>query len=218
MLKFIISNNSKDIDTFVSYFNSTKNFTGFHWVKKDISNNTLYILNSACYTKIYNLDFIKLTALANAAYLIGEINNEENIVNMFKKSIFSDEEEENINIKNMTFLTKSSDVLSILKTDFETDDKKPLTVISIKGTTNPFDYILDAEMFISSAFLTIARKIPILYKLESATAEAFNFINVLPFKFLEKLTLTKKYMHKIDLLLNELFSQKRYRLKECPNI
>ena len=38
--------------------------------------------------KIYHLDFIKLTAFAKAAYLTGENNKEENIINMLKKSIF----------------------------------------------------------------------------------------------------------------------------------
>ena len=183
-------------------------------VEKNISNNSNNILNTGCYTKIHSLDFIKLTALASAAYLTGEINKEENILNMFKKSVFSDIEENNIKIKNMKFLTNFSDILSILETDFEIEGQKPLTVISIKGTSTEFDKLLDFEMFISSAILTIARTFPILYKLESAASDAFNFINILPFKFLGKLTLTKKYIEKIDLLLKELFKKEGYGFKE----
>ena len=103
-LKGAIFGITKKYEIINSEFNKTNNFTGYHWLKKNISNNNSNILNSACYTKIYKLNFIQLTALAKAAYLTGEIDKEQNIINAFKKSIFSEEDEDNIKIKNMTFL------------------------------------------------------------------------------------------------------------------
>ena len=76
------------------------------------------------------------------------------------------------------------------------------------------DFLLDAEMFISSGFLTNARTIPLLYKLESITSYAFNAINILPFKCLGSLTLTKQYTNTIDLALKKLFKIKGYRINE----
>ena len=129
--QLFIYDDSDKKKTIENNLNITSNFTGYHWPKNNYSEES--ILNSACYTKIHNLDFIQLTSLAKAAYLSGEINNEERIIRAFKKSVFSEEKNNYIIIKNMTFLTNFSDLISILKTDFEIKGKKPLTVNSLKG-------------------------------------------------------------------------------------
>ena len=78
---------NKNLDTIQNSFNITKNFTGRRWPYiKDINNHN--IISPICYTKINHINFIELTALANAAYLEGEINNEKNIYKSIKiKSI-----------------------------------------------------------------------------------------------------------------------------------
>ena len=99
--------------------------------------------------------------------LFGRRNkNEKNIIRALKLSIFN-EIDDTINLKNLTFLTNISDIISILKADFTIKGKKPLTIIAIKGTSNWLDFFIDVEMFISSALFSIARQFPILYKSES---------------------------------------------------
>ena len=160
---FLKPNNN--LDTIQNSFNVTNNFTGNSWLyNQDINNHN--VISAVCYTKINHLNFIELTALANAAYLEGEINNEKNIIRALKLSIFN-EIDDTINLKNLTFLTNISDIISILKADFTIKGKKPLTIIAIKGTSNWLDFFIDVEMFISSALFSIARQFPVLYKSES---------------------------------------------------
>ena len=210
--KILFFSNSKSEDTVQGTFNKTNNFTGFHWPENKNKTNQ-EILSSICYSKINNLNFIQLTSLANAAYLKDEKNYEQNIINALKSSIFNITDN-NIDLKNLTFLTNNTDLIQILKTDFQIPNEKPLTIISIKGSTNPFDFLLDAEMFISSAFFSIAKKIPLLFKSETYASFVFNYLCYLPFKLLQKLTLTKSYTSQIEKIFNELIKQKGYGLDE----
>ena len=208
----IFSNSSGKKHTIQAIFNKTNNFTGYHW--KDKTNKTITnILSPVCYTKIHHLNFIQLTSLANAAYLKDEINSEQNIIKAFKSSIFS-QIDNNTELVNITFLTNYSDLVTILKTDFFIQNEKPLTVISFKGSSTPFDFLLDIEMFISSAFFSVARKIPLLFKSETFASYIFTYLCLLPFKFLENLALTKIYMNQIDNIFKELIKQPGYDLKE----
>ena len=208
----LLFTNSKKDKTIQGIFNITKNFTGIHWPENNNKSNQ-DILSSVCYTKIHYLNFIQLTALANAAYLEDEINSEQNIINTFKLSIFN-RINNNIDLKNITFLSNSSDLIIILKADFQVLGKKPLTIISIKGSTTPFDFLLDTEMFISSALFSIAKKIPLLFKSETNSSYIFNHLCLLPFKFLEKITLTKQYSQKMEKIFTELIKVSGYGLNE----
>ena len=68
-------------------FNKTKNFTGIPEEKKNLSSKN--ILSSLCYTEIQSLNFIQLTSLTSASYLLDEIDKEYNIINILNKSIFN---------------------------------------------------------------------------------------------------------------------------------
>ena len=61
-----------------------------------------------------------------------EINNETNIIRALKLNVFN-EADDKINLKNFTFLTNISDIISILKADFAIKGKKPLTIIAKKS-------------------------------------------------------------------------------------
>ena len=203
---------NNNLDTIQNYFNKTKNFTGSRWpYKKDINNHN--VISAVCYTKINHINFIELTALANAAYLEGEINNEKNIIRALKLSVFN-ETDNNINLKNLTFLTKISDIISILKADFTIKGKKPLTIISIKGTSNWLDFFIDVEMFISSALFSIARQFPLLYKSESYASYFLAKNSLLPYDYLGSITLMKKYIDKIESTFLELTNKTGYGLNE----
>ena len=207
---FLKPNNN--LDTIQNSFNVTNNFTGNSWLyNQDINNHN--VISAVCYTKINHLNFIELTALANAAYLEGEINNEKNIIRALKLSIFN-EIDDTINLKNLTFLTNISDIISILKADFTIKGKKPLTIIAIKGTSNWLDFFIDVEMFISSALFSIARQFPILYKSESYASYFLAKYSLLPYDFLGSITLMKKYIDKIDTTFSELTNKTGYGLNE----
>ena len=207
---FLKPNNN--LDTIQNSFNVTNNFTGNSWLyNKDINNHN--VISAVCYTKINHLNFIELTALANAAYLEGEINNEKNIIRALKLSIFN-EIDDTINLKNLTFLTNISDIISILKADFTIKGKKPLTIIAIKGTSNWLDFFIDVEMFISSALFSIARQFPVLYKSESYASYFLAKNSLLPYDFLGSITLMKKYIDKIDTTFSELTNKTGYGLNE----
>ena len=207
-----ISYTSSKNKTIQKIFNKTSNFTGFHWDNKNnISNQN--ILSPVCYTKIYYLNFIQLTSLANAAYLKDEIDSENNIIKAFKSSIFN-KNDSYIDLRNLSFLTNYSDLVSILKANFRIPRKKPLTILSIKGSTTPFDFLVDIDMFISSAFFSIARKIPLLFKSETLASYVFSYLCLLSFKFLKNLTLTKNYSNKIDDIFKSLTKLPGYGINE----
>ena len=207
---FLKPNNN--LDTIQNSFNVTNNFTGNSWLyNQDINNHN--VISAVCYTKINHLNFIELSALANAAYLEGEINNEKNIIRALKLSVFN-EIDDTINLKNLTFLTNISDIISILKADFTIKGKKPLTIIAIKGTSNWLDFFIDVEMFISSALFSIARQFPVLYKSESYASYFLAKNSLLPYDFLGSITLMKKYIDKIDTTFSELTNKTGYGLNE----
>ena len=180
--------------------------------KKNI-NLTHEIVGPICYSKINYLNYIQLTALASAAYLEGEIDKEQNIIDGFKSSIFS-ELDSNIEFKNLSFITNNSDIIAILKADFMIKRQKPFTIISIKGTSNYLDFFLDVEMFMSSAFYTLVAKIPIFYKSESYFSYFFTHNSFLSFDYLGGLTLSKEYADLIDSKFQELINKPGYSLKE----
>ena len=203
---------NKNLDTIQNSFNITKNFTGRRWPYiKDINNHN--VISPICYTKINHINFIELTALANAVYLEGEINNEKNIIRALKLSVFN-ETDDKINLKNLTFLTKNSDIISILKADFTITGKKPLTIIAIKGTSNWLDFFMDVEMFITSALFSLARQFPLLFKSESYASYFIAKYSLLPYDYLGSVTLMKKYFDKIDSTFLELTNKNGYGLNE----
>ena len=214
LLNFIVFlfQSSTRNNTIQNQLNLTQNFSGIPW-KEEKKGSRNYILNSMCYTKVHHLNIIQLTALAGAAYLIDEKNSEYNIIEAFEKSIFS-KTENNLKIKYMTFLTEETDYAVILQTDIEIPEEKPLTIISIRGTSTILDIWLDTEMFITSALFTIARKIPLLYKLENTISTIYTFLSTFTIRNLENLTLTKQYVDKIREVLNKIKLEKGYSTNE----
>ena len=214
LLNFIVFlfQSSTRNNTIQNQLNLTQNFSGIPW-KEEKKGSRNYILNSMCYTKVHHLNIIQLTALAGAAYLIDEKNSEYNIIEAFEKSIFS-KTENNLKIKYMTFLTEETDYAVILQTDIEIPEEKPLTIISIRGTSTILDIWLDTEMFITSALFTIARKIPLLYKLENTISSIYTFLSTFTIRNLENLTLTKQYVDKIREVLNKIKLEKGYSTNE----
>ena len=208
----LIKNANNNRATVQNTYNKTKNFTGHHWLKRNITLNH-NVISPICYTKNNYLNYIQLTSLASAVYLEGEINQEKNILNALKLSVFN-EIDDNINLKNLSFLTNNSDIIPILKIDFGIKGKQPLTIISIQGTSNYLDLFLDVEMFITSFFFTLASKIPLSYKCESYISYFITSNSLLSFNYLGGITLTKVYLDTINSKFQELINTAGYRLNE----
>ena len=202
---------NKSLNTVQTNINITGLFSGKHWQINPYP-SSYNVSSTMCYTEPHYLNFIQLAALANAAYFEDEKNTEENIIKAFELSIFNITGK-NFKIKNMTFLTNDTDHVSILQTDFDIFSKKPLTVISIKGTSTLFDIWLDAEMFLSSLMFSTLRNIP-LFTFENYISYEFNKYATLPLRFLENITLTKTYINNIDNIFTKLQKKKGYGLND----
>ena len=202
---------NKSLDTVQTSFNKTGLFSGKHWTVNNYS-STDNVSSPLCYTTPHHLNYIQLAALANAAYFEDEKNKEENIINAFRSSVFNITGNK-FKIKDMAFLTNTSAHVTVLQTDFDIFTKKPLTVLSIKGTSNLFDVWLDAEMFLSSLFFSTLRNIP-LFTFENFLSYEFNKYATLPLKYLENITLTKRYINNIDNIFTKLQNKTGYGLKD----
>jgi len=147
------------------------------------------IENAICFTDINGLSLLKISSLAFAAYM----NDTENIVEYYKKSIFKENTEE---ITEMKFLNLYSKYSMILMTNIDISGQKPITVFAIQASVKRLDYWLDLEIFCSSALFTLTRILTI-NKLESLTSRAITWLLTLPIRLLEKLTLFSKYIESL---------------------
>lgn len=183
-MAFLVSKGNGDFVTVQERLNKTGNFTGNAWTAK---HKTDVVKSAMCYSKLFNLNYIQLSALTQATYM----DNETEMLDLYKKSIFKDD---SIHIDKMKFLTKTNDDAVMMQTDFSfTGSDQNLTVFSIRGSTTSLDWWLDLEIFASSAMLTVARWIPLIQRLESKTTKTLTAFFTIPLRNLEDMTLMKKY-------------------------
>jgi len=100
----------------------------------------------------------------------------------------------------MTFLIEEIDYAIILQTNIEIPKEKPLTIISIRGTTNILDIWLDTELFITLILFSLSRRI--LFKLENSLSSLY--YSTLSIRNLENLILTKKYVEGIEKIIEQI--------------
>ena len=192
----------RGFDTAARRFNKKQTFTTAIW-EKESDEEAKKVKSAVCLTSIYDISLLKLTALSQAAYL----NDTENMINYYTKTIFSDGNEV---IQNMTLLTNKNNDGVILQTDIDIPGDKEVTVFSIRGSRTNLDWWLDVELFSSSAMFSLLRWIPLISKYESITSKALSYLLTLPLRTLEQFTLFKKY---IDTLSNAIDK----KLKELNN-
>ena len=192
----------KGFDTASHRFNKKQTFTTATW-ERESDEEAKKVKSAVCLTSIYEISLLKLSALSQAAYL----NDTENMINYYTKTIFSDGNEV---IQNMTLLTSKNNDGIILQTDIDIPGNKEVTVFSIRGSRTNLDWWLDVEVFSSSAMFSLLRWIPLISKFESITSKTLSYLLTLPLRTLEQFTLFKKY---IDTLSNAIDDQ----LKEINN-
>jgi lipase ATG15 len=160
-----------------------------------------------CHTSIYNLNFIQLVSLAQAAYITknDDIIKAKNIY--YKNTIFKDPD---IIIKKMDFITQKNDNIVVLRIDFEfTNSNRNLIVFSIRGSTSFRDWWLDLEMYSPSAIFTLIKSIPFIVKDESLASSCLKFFLTFPLRMMEDITLIRSYSTKIYNLVDNIIDENK---------
>ena len=165
-----------------------------NWTR-EILNEQSNFENIICNSSIYGLNMLKIGSLALASYT----TNIENTKNYIEKTFFKEKIE---NITEMKIINEDSKYGIVLLIIVTIPNEKPLSIFAIQGSIKKLDWWLDIEIFCSSAIFSFLNRISVT-QLESLTSNIITWLLTLPLRFLEKLTLFKKYFESLDLYIAE---------------
>ena len=160
-----------------------------NWTKEILTEENNFE-NIICNSTIYGLNMLKIGSLALASYT----TNIENTKNYIEKSFFKEKIE---NITEMRIINQDSKYGLVLLITLKIPNEKPLSIFAIQGSIKKLDWWLDIEIFCSSAIFSFLNRISVT-QLESLTSNIITFLLTLPLRFLDKLTLFKKYFESLD--------------------
>ena len=165
-----------------------------NWTKEILSEQSNFE-NIICNSSIYGLNMLKIGSLALASYT----SNIENTRNYIEKSFFKEKIEK---INEMRILNENSKYGVVLLIKVTIPHEKPLSIFAIQGSIKKLDWWLDIEIFCSSAIFSFLNRISVT-QLESLTSNIITWLLTLPLRFLDKLTLFKKYFESLDPYISE---------------
>ena len=165
-----------------------------NWTKEILSEQSNFE-NIICNSSIYGLNMLKIGSLALASYT----SNIENTRNYIEKSFFKEKIEK---INEMRILNENSKYGVVLLITVIIPHEKPLSIFAIQGSIKKLDWWLDIEIFCSSAIFSFLNRISVT-QLESLTSNIITWLLTLPLRFLDKLTLFKKYFESLDPYISE---------------
>ena len=165
-----------------------------NWTR-EILNEQSNFENIICNSSIYGLNMLKIGSLALASYT----TNIENTKNYIEKTFFKEKIE---NITEMKIINEDSKYGIVLLITVTIPNEKPLSIFAIQGSIKKLDWWLDIEIFCSSAIFSFLNSISVT-QLESLTSNIITWLLTLPLRFLEKLTLFKKYFESLDLYISQ---------------
>ena len=165
-----------------------------NWTKEILSEQSNFE-NIICNSSIYGLNMLKIGSLALASYT----SNIENTRNYIEKSFFKEKIEK---INEMRILNENSKYGVVLLITVTIPHEKPLSIFAIQGSIKKLDWWLDIEIFCSSAIFSFLNCISVT-QLESLTSNIITWLLTLPLRFLDKLTLFKKYFESLDPYISE---------------
>ena len=165
-----------------------------NWTKEILSEQSNFE-NIICNSSIYGLNMLKIGSLALASYT----SNIENTRNYIEKSFFKEKIEK---INEMRILNENSKYGVVLLITVIIPNEKPLSIFAIQGSIKKLDWWLDIEIFCSSAIFSFLNRISVT-QLESLTSNIITWLLTLPLRFLDKLTLFKKYFESLDPYISE---------------
>ena len=160
-----------------------------NWTKEILTEENNFE-NIICNSTIYGLNMLKIGSLALASYT----TNIENTKNYIEKSFFKEKIEK---ITEMRIINQDSKYGLVLLITLKIPNEKPLSIFAIQGSIKKLDWWLDIEIFCSSAIFSFLNRISAT-QLESLTSNIITFLLTLPLRFLDKLTLFKKYFESLD--------------------
>ena len=139
-------------------FNKTGLFIPKNFVN-EVNNDNYHLKSAMCLTNFYKINLVKFASLAQIIYF----NNTEKIKFYLDNSIFSGND--NIKISDIKLISKENAMLMMI--DIDIKNQKGVRVFAVRGTKALKDIILDAEMFSSSAMLSLIRLLPLIGNTES---------------------------------------------------
>ena len=187
------------ISSWYSYDNLKKieekgNFIVGNWTK-EIQNEENNFENIICNSSIYGLNMLKIGSLALASYT----TNIENTINYINKTFYKERIE---NITEIKIFDENSKYGVGLLITIDIPNEKPLSIFAIQGSIKKLDWWVDIEIFCSSAIFSFLNKIS-LTQLESLTSNIITILLTFPLRFLENLTLFKKYSESLNPFIYE---------------
>ena len=165
-----------------------------NWTR-EILNEENNFENIICNSSIYGLNLLKIGSLSLASYT----TNIENTKNYINKTFFRENIE---NIREIKIINENSKYGVALLITIDIPKEKPLSIFAIQGSIKKSDWWLDIEIFCSSAIFSFLNRIS-LTQLESLTSNIITMLLTIPLRFLENLTLFKKYFESLDPYISE---------------
>ena len=169
------------------------NYTGLfnkNIIFNDLKSKNMTLKSAMCHTKLYNMNLIKFASLAQIMYY----DNIDKIKFYLKNSVYNGYD--NIIISDIKFLNKKNAMLMMI--DIDINNNKAIRVFAIRGTKTLKDFILDVEMFSSSALFSIIRLFPLVGNLESYFSKKISEYLSLPIKIFKEFTLTNQYVNELS--------------------
>ena len=165
-----------------------------NWTKEILDEESNFE-NIICNSSIYGLNMLKIGSLALASYTTN-INNTRNYIN---KSFFKEKIE---NITEMKIINENSTYGVALLITLQIPNERPLSIFTIQGSIKKLDWWVDIEIFCSSAIFSFLNRISVS-QLESLSSKIINWLLTMPLRFLDKITLFKKYFNSLDPYISE---------------
>ena len=172
-------------------------FKGIVPSKETIDTKTILMPN-ICYSSIHSMPLALFLPFINDAYYYGNIKSEEN-EKKYKSSfeieeymkLFFDEDYE-INVRGNLVNKKDS----VTMVQYNVKNKKDyLTILSIKGTSISLDLYLDAQLYLSSIFLSILSSFSLSTQKDSYTFKFIEYGLSIPYRIFFRLLIIDKYMN-----------------------
>ena len=144
------------------------------------------IVSQVCYVKPYELKMIQIAALAAASYYNdSDPNTEALLTEFFNDTGITIDYTDQMKIEDYTYGTATAFYFN----------KQNLTVVSIRGSTEAVDWILDGQLFLSSFLLTASS----LFSFFTTTITPYTNVQIKkviasPLILLRPITMTTKYI------------------------
>ncbi|OHS96910.1 hypothetical protein TRFO_02022 [Tritrichomonas foetus] len=150
------------------------------------------IVSQMCYVKPYGLKMLNYIVLAHLSYIDLNDSNVDKVIREF-----FDLPSNNITINS--YGQKKLHKFAFGGMSYFNIDQFNLTIVSIRGSTEGIDWVLDFQMFLSSALLTLVSPLSLLTRDRTPqTMNAIRKIWAAPLAMAKGSTIVSKYVQELD--------------------